>query len=82
MKKYLKAEYVTTGKLSVIQEKLAEYGASDQWGSNRSCYGCLLCFLGFFVIGPLSPSIGILVYLYYNRYDTEYSRSQLPTHIL
>lgn len=82
MKKYLKAEYVTNGKLSAIQEKLAEYAASDKWGSNRSCYGCLLCFLGFFVVGPLAPIIGILIYLYYNRYDTEDRRYQLPTQIL
>ena len=82
MKKYLKAEYVTNGNLSAIQEKLTEYAASDKWGSNRSCYGCLLCLLGFFVIGPLAPILGILVYLYYNRYDTEDRRYQLPTQIL
>jgi len=82
MKKYLKAEYITNGKLPVIQEKLAEYAASDKWGSNRSCYGCLLCVLGFFVVGPIAPIIGVLVYLYYNRYDTEDRRYQVPTQIL
>lgn len=82
MKKYLKAEYVSKGKMPVIQARLAEYAASDKWGSNRSCFGCLLCFLGFFVMGPIAPIAGILVYLYYSRYDTEDRRYQLPTQLL
>ncbi len=82
MKKYLKAEYVTQGKLPVIQGRLAEYAASDKWGSNRSCFGCLLCFLGFFVMGPIAPILGILVFLYYTRYDTEDRRYLLPTQLL
>ncbi len=82
MKKYLKAEYVTNGKLNDIQARLQEYAASDKWGSSRSCFGCLLCFLGFFVLGPVAPVIGILVFIYYNRYDTEDRRYQLPTQLL
>jgi hypothetical protein len=82
MKKYLKAEYVTNGKLPAIEAKLAEYAASDKWGSSRSCFGCLLCFLGFFVMGPIAPILGVLVYLYYSRYDTEDRRYQLPTQLL
>lgn len=82
MKKYLKGEYVTHGKLSSIQARLAEYAASDKWGSNRSCFGCLFCFLGFFFMGPIAPILGFLLYLYYSRYDTEDRRYQLPTQLL
>lgn len=82
MKKFLKAEYVTQGKLPVIEARLAEYAASDKWGSTRSCLGCLFCFLGFFALGPIAPIVGLLVYLYYSRYDTEDRRYQLPTQLL
>lgn len=82
MKKYLKAEYVTNARLGAIQARLSEYAASDKWGSNRSCFGCLLCLLGFFVVGPIAPIVGMIIYFYYNRYDTEDRRYQVPTQLL
>ena len=82
MNKYLKSEYVTTAKLPAIQARLAEYAASDKWGSTRSCFGCLLCLLGLPFLGPFAFVPGILMYLYYSRYDTEDRRYQLPTQLL
>lgn len=81
MQKYLKAEYVTNGKLALLQQRLGEYAASDKWGSTRSCLGCLLFFVGlaFFPVGPI---VGLFIFFYYSRYDTEDRRYQLPTQLL
>ncbi|MFN8614152.1 MAG: hypothetical protein U0931_41865 [Vulcanimicrobiota bacterium] len=81
MRKYLKAEYVTNGRLALLLQRLAEYAASDKWGSTRSCLGCLLFFVGmaFFPVGPI---VGLVIFFYYARYDTEDRRYQVPTQLL
>ncbi|MBS2036379.1 hypothetical protein JST97_15420 [bacterium] len=81
MRKYLKAEYLTNGKLATLQQRLAEYAASDKWGSTRSCMGCLLFFVGLFFF-PVGPVVGLFIFFYYSRYDTEDRRYQLPAQLL
>ena len=81
MRKYVKAEYVTNGKLAVLQQRLAEYAASDKWGSTRSCMGCLLFVVGF-AFFPFGPIAGAFIFFYYSRYDTEDRRYQVPTQLL
>ena len=46
MKKYGLKPYTFEGRLADIQSNLAEVALSDEWGSKRTCLGCMFILLG------------------------------------
>lgn len=95
MKRYTKKVYYFAGPPPVIQGVFQELAQSDQWGTQRSCLGCLggLLGLGGLVAsstGISAPGVmawillmgGIAAFFYYNEFNTEDRRYQLPEQVV
>ena len=98
MKKYRKDVYNNSGTLAETLIWLGELKQSDSWGSTRSCGGCLVAALGFggctlqtlsgghgggfSLITMVAVVGGFVAFNYYNSFDTEDRRYQLPTELL